>query len=198
MKNIDAKGKACPIPVIMAKKEADSGNSAFSVIVDNQTAVENLSRFGSNGGFQVKVREISPEEFVVSLSKGGAGEISSPQAEAAAETGKTWAVFIGKKGIGEGDEEFSSTLMNMYLYTLTEADNIPDYILFMNKGVTIPTENEDASEHLKKLIKRGCKVLVCGACLNYYGLEKSLKAGEVSNMYSINEAMTEVDKVISL
>lgn len=193
MKNIDARGKACPIPVIMAKKEADSGTTDFAVKVDNQTAVGNLSRFGGNGGFDVSVEELSAEEFVVSFSKG-----AKLVSEAQKSEGRSWAVFIGKKGIGAGDEEFSQTLMNMYLYTLTEADDLPKYVLFMNQGVTIPTENEEAIPHLEKLIERGSKVLVCGACLNYYGLEASLKAGEVSNMYSINEAMTEVDKVISL
>ena len=35
MNFVDALGKACPMPVIMAKKEIDAGNTAFVVAVDN-------------------------------------------------------------------------------------------------------------------------------------------------------------------
>ena len=34
---LDAAGKACPIPVIMAKKELDNGTQSLEIIVDGQT-----------------------------------------------------------------------------------------------------------------------------------------------------------------
>ena len=43
MNHIDAKGKACPMPVMMAKKEMDTGCEALSITVDNAIAVQNLS-----------------------------------------------------------------------------------------------------------------------------------------------------------
>ena len=55
---IDARGKACPIPVIMAKKEADQGNMAFTILVDNQTAIENLKRFASSNDYKTDVVQI--------------------------------------------------------------------------------------------------------------------------------------------
>ena len=48
---IDAMGKACPIPVIMAKKEIDGGKSEFIVTVDNKIAVENLKKLATSQGF---------------------------------------------------------------------------------------------------------------------------------------------------
>ena len=36
---IDAKGKACPMPVLMAKEAISAGESQFTVLVDNTTAV---------------------------------------------------------------------------------------------------------------------------------------------------------------
>ena len=41
---VDALGKACPMPVILAKKEIDAGNTSFVVAVDNEVAVQNLQR----------------------------------------------------------------------------------------------------------------------------------------------------------
>ena len=41
---IDARGKACPTPVIIAKKAISAGERTFTVLVANTTAVENLTR----------------------------------------------------------------------------------------------------------------------------------------------------------
>ena len=48
---IDAKGKPCPTPVILAKQAMAAGEHSFTVLVDNTTAVENLKRLAGNQGF---------------------------------------------------------------------------------------------------------------------------------------------------
>ena len=48
---IDARGKACPIPVVLARGAISQGESAFTVRVDNPTAVENLKRLADNQGY---------------------------------------------------------------------------------------------------------------------------------------------------
>lgn len=200
---IDARGKSCPIPVIMAKKEADQGSRFFTVSVDNKTAVENLSRFGKSNGFEIAVVEKASDDFSVQF-------IKSSEAEDVADTGYneenalvpdpkgSWAVFISSEGIGKGDLVLGTTLMKMYFYTLAEGNNLPSYVLFMNEGVKVPVENQQAIEHLKALEEKGTKILVCGTCLNFYGLSDSLGVGNVSNIYDISEAMINVNKVISL
>ena len=47
---LDAAGKACPIPVIMAKKELDNGTQGLEIIVDGQTQIDNLERLGNAYG----------------------------------------------------------------------------------------------------------------------------------------------------
>ena len=54
---IDAKGKACPMPVLMAKEAISAGESQFTVLVDNPTAVGNLQRLAANQGFDASVEE---------------------------------------------------------------------------------------------------------------------------------------------
>ena len=200
---IDAKGKSCPIPVIMAKKEADQGGRDFTISVDNKTAVENLMRFGNNGGFDTVVVEKARDDFSVRFLKSSVAE-DSAGVGGRKETGvvsgvkSSWAVFIGNEGIGNGDLELGTTLMKMFFFTLTQGSDVPSYVLFMNEGVKVPVGSQQAIEHLKVLAERGTKVLVCGTCLNFYGLSDSLKVGIVSNMYDIAEAMLNVDKVITL
>lgn len=189
---IDARGKSCPVPVILAKKEADNGREDFSVIVDNQISVENLKRFGSNSGYETTVNE-KGIEFEVSFLK------SQDVCDSIQQTGNgAWAVFVGKERIGEGDPELGASLIKMFFYTLTQDSNIPRYIIFMNSGVKIPVENEQVVEHLKDLNGRGTKILTCGTCLNYYEIADKLQVGAVSNMYDIVDAMKAVNKVISV
>ncbi|WP_160688142.1 sulfurtransferase-like selenium metabolism protein YedF [Clostridium sp. C2-6-12] len=206
-KVIDAKGKNCPIPVIMAKKEIDGGNKSFAVEVDNNIAVQNLQKLANSQGFITEVKE-DKNNFKVYFSKDS--EIANQKEECLecneilnkVEENKNslgaWTVFIGKEIIGAGNEELGKSLMKMYFYTISEGEELPKSILFMNDGVKVPTLNEQAIEHLKDLENKGVEILVCGACLNFYGLEEKLKVGKVSNMYDITNQMKEAAKVITL
>lgn len=66
---IDARGYSCPIPVVMVrdavKKEAPD---QIEVLVDNQTCVENITRFAANNGYAI---ETAPEgaDFRLTLTK---------------------------------------------------------------------------------------------------------------------------------
>lgn len=196
-KIIDAKGKNCPIPVIMAKKEIDNGADAFIIEVDNPIAVENLKKLANNQGFFISVSE-NGGNFSVGFNKNcqECNEILNKLEEKSLVG--NWAIFIGKEIIGAGSEELGKNLMKMFFYTLSESDDLPKYLLFMNDGVKVPSLNEQAIEHLKEIESRGTEILVCGACLNFYNIEDKLGAGKVSNMYDISNAMKEVDKVITL
>lgn len=65
---IDARGCSCPEPVLMAKKGLDSSPEGIEVLVDNNTARENVTRFAKSRGYQVSVEELDGD-FVLKLSK---------------------------------------------------------------------------------------------------------------------------------
>ena len=201
-KIIDATGKACPMPVIMAKKEIEANHDSFIITVDNAIAVENLKKLavsqsydavvsGSGERFEVRFitdgREIPETEMIV-----------LPNSSAAIRGTGKWVVFMGKDYIGEGGYELGSALVKMFFYTLSQADDVPESILFMNSGVKLPTLDEQVVSHLQALEDRGVKILVCGTFLDYYKLKGDLKLGEISNMYDITEKMFAASKVIAL
>lgn len=194
---IDAKGKACPMPVMMAKEAITAGESEFTVLVDNTTAVGNLQRLAKNQGFDAAVTE---GEGVYSLAFVKNGNAPAPAAEAAAPAacGAGYTVFVGRDIIGSGDRELGTNLMRMFFYTLAQSDDLPRSVLFMNAGVKLPTEDEQVIEHLKTLVEKGVEVQVCGTCLNFYGLSDKLAVGAVSNMYDIVSQMQAAAKVITV
>ena len=200
MRYINALGKQCPMPVVMAKKEIDSGLKEFVVAVDNETAVENLKRLAANSGMSSEVLE-NEGHYKVHFK-----EMSESEKEQACvlmpelmEKPKDYVMFFGKNYVGEGAFELGFSLIKMMLYTLAESENLPSAVLFMNSGVKIPSgDDEQTIESLKTLESKGCQVLVCGTCLNYYGVMEKLKAGQVSNMYDILGKMQEAGKVITV
>jgi len=196
-KNIDARGEICPIPVIMAKKEIEQGGKFFTVQVDNKIAVENLKKFAKSQGYEVSIEQAN-SDFNVKFSNGCE---ECEEILAKVENRKPlgdWCVFVNKSTIGVGDEELGQSLMKMFLYTISESSDFPKAILFMNDGVKVPTLNNQAIGHLKELEEIGVELLVCGACLDFYGLQEKLSVGNVSNMYAIVEVMKSAAKVITI
>ena len=76
MKTIDARGLSCPEPLMLtadALKDAKEAVKvldviAYTVMVDNVTAKENVSRFALHQGYKVSVKE-DGEDFVLTLEK---------------------------------------------------------------------------------------------------------------------------------
>lgn len=196
-KHINALGKTCPMPVIMAKKEIDSGEKFFSIEVDNKIAVENLKKLANSQKYDISVVN-KDSNFIVSFSNGceECQEILD-KIEGKIPLGE-WSIFVGNEIIGNGNEDLGKSLIKMFFYTLAEDNDLPKAILFMNDGVKVPTLNDQAIEHLRDLETKGVSILVCGACLNFYGLENSLKVGKISNMYEIVTVMKSSTKVITL
>lgn len=51
---IDARGLSCPEPVVLIKKAMASNENEYEMMVDNRTALENVTRFATNQGYQVE------------------------------------------------------------------------------------------------------------------------------------------------
>ena len=66
---IDARGLSCPMPVLMVQREVKKSNPEnLEVLVDNMTAVGNITRFAASQHYTVKVDEIDGE-FKMTLTK---------------------------------------------------------------------------------------------------------------------------------
>ena len=67
---IDARGYACPMPVVMVQKAVQSDAPAtLEVLLDNPCSVENVTRFATNSGYQVKVHPADEDEYRLVLTK---------------------------------------------------------------------------------------------------------------------------------
>lgn len=201
METVNAFGLVCPKPLMMAKAKIDEGARELSVHVDNEIAVKNVSRLAEKYGLNVAVETIEGG-WSVNFSEGDssvAAAAAPAAAPACTPAGCGYAVFIGKDHVGEGDPQLGYNLMKMAIYTLSESEDVPTSVLFMNSGVKLVAGDEQQIiDSVNKLIEKGTEVLVCGTCLDFYGLKEQIKVGEVSNMYDILGRMQEAAKTITL
>lgn len=196
---VDAMGLACPLPVVRTIKalEALTGPAAVETHVDNEIAVQNLTRLAEGKGFPVCSEKRAEGHFVVTMEadKPAAQEGSAPAVCIPDRRGNT-VVAVTSDVMGQGSEELGQTLMKGFLYALSQQDELPKTILFYNGGARLTTEGSLSLEDLRNMEAQGVQILTCGTCLNYYGLTEKLAVGGVTNMYSIVELLTGADKVI--
>lgn len=107
-------------------------------------------------------------------------------------------IIIGSDKYGSGDNEWSSILMESYLYALSESSALPDKLIFYNSGVKLTAEGSNVIESLEALKSRGVKILSCGACLDFYEVKDKLIIGEVTNMYEIVDIMNKASNTINI
>jgi tRNA 2-thiouridine synthesizing protein A len=67
MKKIDTRGYSCPEPVLMVKRALAKDGAPLTVLADNQTPLENITRFAKNAGYQVKSR-VQGEDWEITIS----------------------------------------------------------------------------------------------------------------------------------
>lgn len=208
MKIIDARGLACPEPVLLTKGAVDAGEKKFVVLVNDEIPKENIKRFcaGYNCSL-VETREAYGWRLTVSLQEGGAKAEAAAECQAAVtETKTTPAVEKASDGVVfliAGDkigfnEELGKLLLEACLNTLPEATNKPKIMIFMNEGVRMTAEGSPVLPSLSKLSALGVEIRSCGTCLDYYGLKDKLQVGIITNMYDTVEALTGGDKVIRI
>ena len=66
---IDARGLSCPMPVLMVQREVKKNQpETVKVLVDNMTAVGNITRFAASQHYAVKVEE-TDGEYQMTLTK---------------------------------------------------------------------------------------------------------------------------------
>ena len=200
-KIIDCKGMACPLPVVNAKKASEElhAGDVLTVLVDNEIAVQNLTRFAEHKGFGVCAEKKNEKEYAVIMQLAGES-ISAPAAEevvcAVDSRRKGMLVVLSSNTMGNGDAKLGTSLMKAFVFALTRQDQLPDTILCYNSGAYLTCEGADTLKDLKLLESEGVTILTCGTCLDFYGLKEKLSVGSVTNMYEIVQHMENAAQII--
>ena len=191
---------ACPLPVVNAKKAADELNvgDVLTVLVDNEIAVQNLSRFAAHKGCEVHAEKKAENEFEVVITIAGENNARVQEEIVCVPDSKKkgMLVVLSANTMGDGDPKLGTALMKAFVFALTKQDQLPETILCYNTGAYLTCEDADTLEDLKLLESEGVTILTCGTCLDFYGLKEKLAVGGVTNMYDIVERMENASSII--
>ena len=203
IKELDCRKLDCPAPVLQTKQLLEANAlSQVRILVDNDAAVENVSRFLSFHGFEVSVDSDGISSAVEGIKE--AGDAKTIESTPAPQNTKTLGssqkimVMIASTQMGRGDRELGEKLMINYIKTLKEMGEDLWQLVFVNHGVKLATLNSAVLEELRGLEADKVGILVCGACLTHLGLLEEKKVGQTTNMLDIVTAMQYADKVINL
>lgn len=195
---VDARGLACPAPVVRTREALRGGVGRIEVLVDNPTARDNVSRFATSQGCAVEVVEEGDCFRIVISRAGETAEEASETAAVCGASGERKVVVLSSDIMGRGDEELGGVLIKAFLNTLAESDSLPWRVVLFNRGVLLAVEEAETVQALEILSSMGVEILVCGTCLDFFGLKEKVAVGTVSNMYEILNSMLTASNSVTI
>lgn len=195
MITLDMRNKPCPMPVVSARKALNEAEQVL-VMVDNEIAVQNLEKMANGEGHLMSWLDAGSGIYEVTISRSGAAAVSADSG--AKGTASGLAVVIASECLGSGSDELGMRLMRGYLFALTELDQPPEHVIFMNGGAKLTTAGAPTVPDLERLLSRGTVVMTCGTCADYYGLRDSLAVGTLTDMMNIVTISSNAANVINL
>lgn len=194
---VDARGLACPQPVIQTRKAMQQTDQIVT-LVDSETSVANVARMARKEGWQVNLVP-QGDEVRIELTRGDTPSQPEPMTLGKAEVvSGPLVLVVSSDTMGRGEAELGNILVRSFFHTLGEVEPLPQAILFFNSGVKLACEGSPVLDDLCALETEGIEMLVCGTCLGYFELKEKLAVGQVSNMYDIAETMLSAGKVVNL
>jgi len=200
---IDCRTLQCPAPVLKTKEFLEKeAVTKLQIIVDNDAAVENVTRLLNFYGFEVSV----DSDGIISTISGqrdaekAKSHTKDPTPVKTMERSDRQKILlmISSQKIGKGDDDLGRKLMINFVKTLKEMGQDLWRIVFVNHGVKFSTKDSAILEELTDLEASGVNILVCGACLTHLGLLEQKLLGQTTNMLDIVTSMQLADKVINI
>jgi intracellular sulfur oxidation DsrE/DsrF family protein len=111
---------------------------------------------------------------------------------------KNVAILLTKKGLGHGPADLMELLLERYLKVLSEEPEVPRYLLMYSAGVEVARENSKYLPWLRTLEAKGCQIMLCGICIEYFGMKGQHPVGANTCINDIIKAMEVVEKVITV
>lgn len=198
---VNAIGEQCPIPVVKATRalRAMTEPGTLEVHVDNEIAVQNLTRMAAGHKLAAASEKRGEREFVVTMEVTkplGESPLEEPPLSCAGDQRGNLVVAVESSVMGRGSDELGAVLMKGFLFAVGQLPELPKTMLFYNGGARLTCRGSESLEDLRSLEAQGVEILTCGTCLNHYGLTEELAVGGVTNMYSIVEKLAGAGQVV--
>jgi selenium metabolism protein YedF len=167
------------------------------VLVDNDAARQNVSRFLERSGYEVQAAARGAD-FAVTGTRGQESAAITPEDTWEETAARKILVLLGTDRLGTGDDDLGRKLIASFIGTLKEMGRELWCLVLLNAGVKLAVAGSELLASIQELEEDGVMVLVCGTCLNHFQLLEQKQVGETTNMLDIVTHMQLADQVISL
>jgi selenium metabolism protein YedF len=197
-KEVDARGLACPQPVILAKKALeDIPEGEILVLVDTENARDNVVRLAESQGCKATARQ-EAGSFSVAIEKKAGAVKQASVFKASCSVSEGEIVYLFEADHIGSNRELGKVLVNGFLNAALSLPHKKCSIILISGGVKLAVMGSYALEVLGKLSDYGFSILICGTCLDFFKIRDKVQIGTVSNALEIMELMTGALKVIKL
>lgn len=168
-----------------------------TIYTDNETSLKNLVSYLEDQGVEPNVS-----------AKGQVYTIVTPRPEdpvthtdpaGYCETGvilTDYVVCIKSELMGEGDPELGKVLLETFVDNLKLQEQLPTHVILYNGGVKLAMKRSASCSSLSELEELGTRIMLCGTCIDHYGLQYDIGVGMISNMVVITETLASAGHVI--
>ena len=200
MKIIDTKGQTCPRPLIMLKEallEIPEGDP-IQVITDNETSLKNLLSYLNDQGASPDVETKGKVHTITTLRPAASVADSDPAAYCSTESvSNDYVVCLKSNMMGEGDPDLGKLLMETFVENLKLQEHLPTHVVMYNSGVKLAMKESPVCNSLTELEELGTRIMLCGTCIDHYGLQFDIGVGMISNMVVITETLAAAGHVVT-
>lgn len=199
MKSLDTKGLRCPQPLIMLKEallEMTRGEE-IQVEIDNDTSLKNLLTYLKDQGVEPSVNTAGKVHTLIALKPEKDLSASDPTIYCTSDLPTDYVVCIKSELMGDGDPELGKILMETFMDSLKLQEQLPTHIVIYNGGVKLAMKQSPVSNSLAELEELGIRVMLCGTCIDHYGIQMDIGVGMISNMIVITETLAAAGHILT-
>ena len=199
MKSLDTKGLRCPQPLIMLKEallDMKEGEE-IRVEIDNDTSLKNLLSYLKDQGVEPTVRTAGKVHTLIALRPEKDLSAGDPAIYCTTDLPTDYVVCIKSELMGDGDPELGKILMETFVVNLKLQEQLPTHIVIYNGGVKLAMKQSPVCNSLTELEELGIRVMLCGTCIDHYGIQMDIGVGMISNMVVITETLASAGHILT-
>jgi intracellular sulfur oxidation DsrE/DsrF family protein len=106
--------------------------------------------------------------------------------------------MVTRDGMGSAEPALAHRLLQTYLGLLELEDRRPRAVCFYGEGVRMVLDDAPALAELRVLETAGVSLVVCGTCVNHYGVADRVSVGTVGSMKDIVALQWGAAKVLTI
>jgi selenium metabolism protein YedF len=199
MKTLDTRGKLCPKPLIMLKEAMSDlkPGETLKLETDNDTSLKNLLTYLADQGVEPEVSSAGKVHTLLLSVPEKDLSLTNPAAYCSSDLPANYVVCIKGELMGDGDPELGKVLMETFVDNLKLQEHLPSHVVLYNAGVKLAMKSSPACSSLAELEELGTRIVLCGTCVDHYGIQLDLGVGMISNMVVLTEILASAGHVVT-